>query len=478
MWKYVNDTLMQFRKCFSREKAFRWFAVTVLALMLWLEHDGVTSIIRTLGINPNFYENLVHFFHASSWKLDSIIECWVRIVFKSGFVYRVAGKPVTVGDGVKKSKEGRKISCVKKLHQESENSGKAEYIHGQMFGAVGVILNNFGKFFCCLLSMRFHDGNEVVGKWAGDEKAEYSHVVRLIYEAFAIFVIAGVPSILLLDSYFLSIPAMEAYKILTEQHGNFMTIVTRGTAINVAFEEPPGRTGKRGAPRKKGKKVKLIELFESEKSSFITGKVNIYGKCETVSYLVKDLLWGEGLYIKLRFVLVNLGKKKVILVCTDLFMSPLHIIELYSKRFKIECSFRSFNQVIAGFASRFWSTAAPKLDRFVKNVVMSERLAAVPKEMQSKIVSAYKATEGFVMMACIALGMLQLVSLLFGEKINVFRWLRTQRNILPSEATAADFMRKTFFRKSCFKSDLEIASLIQSVQMPDDEVNSQLDSCG
>jgi hypothetical protein len=347
-----------------------------------------------------------------------------------------------------------------------------------MFGAIGIMLNNCGRFFCCLLSMRFHDGNEVVGKWAGDEMAEYSHVVRLIYEAFAIFVIVGIPSILLLDNYFLSVPALEAYKLLTAQHGCLMTIVTRATPRNVAFEEPPERTGKRGAPRKKGKKVKLGELFISAKASFVEAEVDIYGKRETVSYLVKDLLWGEKLYLKLRFVFVTIGTSNTILVCTDLLMSPIHIIELYSKRFKIECSFRSFNQVIAGFASRFWSSAAPKLDRFVKNVVMRERMAAVPKEMQSNIVSAFKATEGFVMMACIALGMLQLVSLLFGAKIDKFRWLRTNRNVLPSEATVADFMRKTFFHKSCFSPNLEITNIIQSVQLPDDEIYSQFDSCG
>ena len=369
--------------------------------MLWTEHDGVTSIIRTLGINPDFYENLLHFFRATSWTLDSIRECWVRIVFESGFAYRVAGRIVLIGDGVKKSKEGRKMTGVKKLHQESGNSGKSEYIHGWMFGAIGILLTNFGKFFCCLLSMRLHDGNEVISKWAKDEMAEYSHVVRLIYEAFAILVIVGVPSILLLDNYFLSIKALEAYILLTAKHGNLLTIVTRGTDINVAYEEPPNRTGKRGAPRKKGDKITLSELFESAKASFVKTDVSIYGRCETVSYLVKDLLWGKGLYLKLRFVLVKRGIKNTILVCTDLSMSPVHIIELYAKRFKIECGFRSFNQVIVGFACRFWSVAMPKLDRFVKNDVMRKRLAAVPKEMRSRIVSAFRATEGFVMMACI-----------------------------------------------------------------------------
>lgn len=43
---------------------------------------------------------------------------------------------IYVGDGVKASKEAKKMPGVKKLHQESENSSKGEYILGHMFGGI------------------------------------------------------------------------------------------------------------------------------------------------------------------------------------------------------------------------------------------------------------------------------------------------------------------------------------------------------
>jgi hypothetical protein len=54
-------------------------------------------------------------------------------------------------DGVKQSKEGRKMPGVKKFYQESENSSKPEYIFGHMFGVVGILAGNKSKLFCIAL---------------------------------------------------------------------------------------------------------------------------------------------------------------------------------------------------------------------------------------------------------------------------------------------------------------------------------------
>ena len=49
-----------------------------------------------------------------------------------------------------------------------------------------------------------------------------------------------------------------------------------------------------------------------------------------------DLLWGQKLYQKLRFVLVEYDGQRSILVSTDLTLTAVQIIELYSRRFCIE----------------------------------------------------------------------------------------------------------------------------------------------
>lgn len=48
-------------------------------------------------------------------------------------VHYLRGQPVYVGDGIKVSKEGKKMPGVKKLHQESENVTKPEWIRGHYF---------------------------------------------------------------------------------------------------------------------------------------------------------------------------------------------------------------------------------------------------------------------------------------------------------------------------------------------------------
>ena len=62
MFKYINSVLMGFRGCFNREITFHWFVVIIVGFMLRVDYAGITSIIRTLGLEPGGYEALVHFF--------------------------------------------------------------------------------------------------------------------------------------------------------------------------------------------------------------------------------------------------------------------------------------------------------------------------------------------------------------------------------------------------------------------------------
>jgi len=56
-------------------------------------------------------------------------------------------------------------------------------------------------------------------------------------------------------------------------------------------------------------------------------EITIYNKLQEVKYHSLDLLWGQGLYQKLRFVLVSYNKTQSILVSTDLKLSPKEIIK-------------------------------------------------------------------------------------------------------------------------------------------------------
>ncbi|WP_339225711.1 hypothetical protein NYE80_29535 [Paenibacillus sp. FSL H7-0357] len=78
------------------------------------------------------------------------------------------------------------------------------------------------------------------------------------------------------------------------------------------------------------------------------------------------MLWGQRLYQELRFVLVKLNGQCSILASIDLTLEATGVIEMYTARFKIECTFRALKQSIGGFSYHFCSKPMPKLNRYLK----------------------------------------------------------------------------------------------------------------
>jgi hypothetical protein len=432
--------------------------------MIGREHLGITSIIRELELNPHWYETMLHFFRSNAWNLKMVTEWWTRLVARWGGILLENDMPIFVGDGVKQGKEARRMPGVKRLHQESETVSKSPYIFGHMFGAIGILVGNARKMFCVPLSMRIHDGDAQIRKWNSETEVEDSHVVRTIKDACAAAKALGRKSFLLLDRAFLSVPALTTL-IMEETLAEMplLSIVTRAKLNAVAYREP--EPNKRGRPRKKGEKLKLKDLFSSHLHEFVETSATLYGKTEMVRYYCCDLLWGQRLYQKLRFVLVLSGDSMSIFVSTDLTLSPAQILKLYGYRFKIECSFREFKQVVAGFAYRFWSKYMPKLNRFSKSGYDPLEHVTDEKEKQ-RIIKTFNAIQCFVMMAAIAFGLLQICALRFAAEINApkFRWLRSRSNDTPSEATTSHFMGKTIFRMIARRQDLDIMRFISERQ--------------
>jgi len=475
MWKWINDIILKFRGCFSREASFNWFVVILLGMMLRSDHLGVTSIIRELCIAPKYYETMLHFFRSGAWKLPELVKKWVSIVKKTGNVFLEEQMALLVIDGIKKPKEGRKIPGVKKLHQESENSSKAEYIHGHLFGVVSIIAGSANKMFCLPLQATIQDGVDTIRKLADKNSKTESHVATLVRQACLIASGLMCESILLMDRYFLSVPALQERIACEEQFKSpLVHIVTKAKKSATAYHKPVKRSG-RGAPAKKGSKVKVMQLFTDCADKFITAKVLLYGVEQEIQYFCTDLLWGKKLYQELRFVLVKTGSSQSILVCTNTAFSPKKIIRLYGYRFKIEVSFKALSGCLDGLGYHFWTTFMPKLNRFAKKGDPNPIYSITDSAAQKHIISTLTAIENFVMMNCIALGLLQLISLRFFDSKNhsLLRWLRTVSSNTPSEATTAVFMRKSIYCMFRFLPNLEILQIIKAKQSaPPDPPNS------
>ena len=389
-------------------------------------------------------------------------EQWIRFVGTSSALFTENGLPILIGDGVKQSKEGKKMPGVKRLHQESENSGKAEYIFGHMWGAVGILVGNAEKLFCLPLSASLHDGDKLMRKWNDEAYEPVSHVVQIVRDAFSIATVLG-DCILLLDAYFFTTSLLKNMAKQASELGRKLSIVTRAKMSTVAYNLPVQHNG-RGRPRKKGEAVKLKQLFDLERENFTQVKVWLYGKEETIEYLCMDLLWGTGFLWFTRFVLVKCGETKLILACTNVSFTALQILRLYGYRFKIEVTFRTLKQLIGAFGYHFWSASMPRLKRFAKKVEKDPLLEVESEKGRERILQAFSAIEKYVMMGLIGNGILQLLSLKYSSMVekSCFCWLRTTTGRVVSESTISRFLRKDYFLQFHKQLHLPILQIIRS----------------
>ena len=463
--KLANKILISFRHCFARQATHTWFVIATLTFILRKEKYGVTDSIRCFGLPEKCYECVLHFYKADSWNLDQLINNWSKIIFEQDEVYRIAGKCALLVDGIKVSKEGQYMPASKKLHQESGNSNKGEYIFGHMHGVVGLAVGNDEKLFSVPISSRIHDGMNTILGWQqeGTEDTDQEqitkdkkkielpkHPSKMIKEAHDALMVSDEDEAFCVgDRYFHGRPVLQTLNELNEKSKKKLILVTRARSTAVAYEDPPPRIkGTRGRPKEKGDTVQLNRLFDTRAKEFITATVDMYGKKQEVKYLVVELLWGKNckkmgfVSQKLRFVLVKYKGTRTILVCTDLTVDALSIIKAYSIRFKIECSFKYLKHDIGAFDYHFWSSSTPRLNRYSKKEDPDPLEDITSERAKQNIIKTIKAYEMYMLCGCIALGILQLNSLQLHNEVGPqkFGYKRTHSSGYASEATMKNIL--------------------------------------
>jgi hypothetical protein len=404
-------------------------------------------MIRSLGL-AHRYDSAIRVFRSGAWRLEEAEDAWAGFVIENAPLVKVGGLVVQVTDGVKVSKEGMRIPAVKRLHQESGNSAKPDYIKGHMYGAVGVLAEANGKTYCIPLACEIQDGAREMMSWryGGSGARQGSHVVETMILSYYIGEKLG-DSLLLADRYFLTVPALEEIDWLNANGGRRMELVTMAKSNAVAYNEPPAKVpGSKGRPRIKGDAVKLASLFTTMASRFKPALASIYGRQQEVKYLSVDMRWGKGQYRKLRFVLTDMDGVRAVLACTDTSIEPLAIIELYARRVSIEGAFRSMNQDVASLSNRFWTFSMPKLDQFAKPGAPDRATSITTEYAREKSLDAFDANERYAFCGVMAIGLLQMLSLKQYVDVSNIRYQRTPPKNVPSEAAIADFLRKNIFR--------------------------------
>jgi hypothetical protein len=122
--------------------------------------------------------------------------------------------------------------------------------------------------------------------------------------------------------------------------------VTSRLRVNAAIYAPaPERTGKRGRPRKWGRRLgSLAQIATDPATKWVEHTVRRYGNSETLLLHTLDCLWEPlGAQTPVRVILVQdttkLAGYQLALITTDLTSTPAQIVERYAHRWAIEVCF-------------------------------------------------------------------------------------------------------------------------------------------
>jgi hypothetical protein len=240
---------------------------------------------------------------------------------------------------------------------------------------------------------------------------------------------------LIVDAYYAS------RKVITPLLANGHHLICRVRGNAVAYLPAPPKTAKsRGRKKIYGEKVRLGKLFE-QKDQFVEAAASLYGKTTTIRYRSLDLLW-RPIGVMVRFVLVVDPKKgKSIFLCADLSLTALEIITAYSWRFKIEASFKQAVHTIGAYAYHFWMQMMIPVSRSKSGDIYLHRKSKEYRQMVARKMDAYHR---FIQFGCIAQGLLQYLSIHFGQIVwdRFGSWMRTMNTSqAPSEAVVATALR-------------------------------------
>lgn len=459
--------LMSFRDAFPRGATFHWFVIAVFGFIVRLDHHGVSSSIRWLRIQENLYETFLAFFRSSALDINKVLRHWQLFVTRRCAVKTHSGAHVLIGDGVKVAKEAHFMPGVKKLHQDSDNSGKAAWISGHHFGAIGLLAGSDAKAFCIPLAAELHEGVAALRQLQGKTVPEINGVKKTtIVTLMAELLVSAArniskPCVGVLDAFFAVAPMFAIAKTAVGDNGErLLHVIVRAKDNAVAYETQPRAYCGRGPRPKYGRKIKLKQLFFNREKDFTTVDIDVYGETRTVSVLCLDLFW-KPLQDVLRFVLVKDGDQSFILICSDRKMDCSEIISLYARRFKIEVTFKMFKHIVGGFCYHFWTKAwnAPK-----GKALPVEKLEDMSVASKRRIVKATNAIEAFVNIGMIATGLLQLLAIEHAEAIQrrYTWWMRTYPSIIPSEEMVRNVLQHEFYHNFRKFKHTAIYRIIQS----------------
>jgi len=276
-WWYVQGL----HPACARWRTFAGMVLVLVGLSVRSDWAGVTSLVRAVGLHPKLYRRLLHVFHSDGLDLNTLTKLWCVLALKLFAPLRANGRIVCLADGLKVAKEGKKMPGVKKLHQESQNNSKPQYIMGHSFQAICLLV--WGPAQCVVavpLVSRIHEGL----LWSRNCKRTLLDKMAQLFLEVATHL--DQPLILVADAYYGSRKLV--LPLLKERHHLLARLRITAVAYHPA---PKPKKRKRGRPKFYGEKVRLRDLAK-DTAAFITAASPVYGESGVeLAYQCIDLLW-------------------------------------------------------------------------------------------------------------------------------------------------------------------------------------------
>jgi hypothetical protein len=198
----------------------------------------------------------------------------------ASLIPKVHDRPIFIGDGIKLAKTGRKMPAVKKLHQESANNNKSEFIYGHSCQAIALLVGSAQSLFALPLTCRIHEGVVFSNR---QTKSLLDKMVDLVHS-----LTISRPFYLVLDAYYASKVVVQGLL----NNGDHLITQVRKNAV-AYWPAQAGDGKRRGLKRKYGEKVKLRTLFQ-DLSSFIEAPSPAYGESKvTIFDTVSSIFSGD-----------------------------------------------------------------------------------------------------------------------------------------------------------------------------------------
>jgi hypothetical protein len=448
MLGYVYHALESFQSVFSRRRTWLLFAAVVLSFLAAPELIGVTSMCRFWLGDERVYHRLLHFFRSKAYDYGQLLQAWQRYVLSQEATVEIEGRCILLGDHTHVVKDGGRMPGVVSLRETSETQNKPSYFRGQCWGAVGLVIGALEACFCLPLEFRIHQGFCHRGEGEpGAPRSGPSLAERVVEMALSFALGYDCPAVLVLDAFFSTAGvfrlARSVYSIALKQP--YLVILARAKKNYVAYfpaePKPPGRPGPQ--PRY-GDKIHLMECFDHPEL-FHTVECCVYGQREAVQVMSAPLLW-KPLGDWLLFIFAITSRGPIVLMSSDLTLSPVTAIELYCIRTRIETLFSVMKNILGAFQFHFWTQ---KLPRHSRRPTANRKLKVPRPEHLPTVEACWQAYEIFVLCAAIAHGLLQLIALRFSTEVwqHHTLYLRTRSRALPSEKTVRQVLAPLVVRQ-------------------------------